>query len=1545
MLFTPATQAFEPVVHFDHLTIEDGLPSSAVTSILHDRQGFMWFGTYGGLVRYDGYSFKTFSSDKQNPHAISDNNVITLFEDSKGRLWVGTVQGGLNRFDANTERFVHFKHNESIPQSIGSNNIRTIIEDKKGRLWIGNYEGGLNLFDESTNQFKHFAHDANNPDSLSSNTVFALLEDSKGDLWIGTDGGLDRLIMPDLTSNNEALDYRFIHYKHHQQDPHSLSNDLILDLLEDKTAKIWVATHNGLNRFDPKTQQFRRFSHLPGNSTPGSPQGLSHNNVRSLIEDSSGTLWAGTSGGGLNRYNAKQQSFVHFTHQTTNPNSLSDNYIRAIAEDNQGALWIGTQHKGASKLDRKRQRFHHIKQQPSNQNDFNSTVISAITKDKQGILWIGSDTGLIQYNSDRRIFIHFYHQPTNPHSLSYDDVKITYIDSAGLLWIGTYGGGLNHYNANTGRFSHFKHNPADPQSISNDYINAIYEDTNGILWIGTNGGGLNQYDGQDQTFVHYRHNEANPHSISNDNVNAIFEDSKGQMWLGTDGGLNRFNRKTGQFVVSRHQANNPHSLSHDLIYAIVEGQSGILWLATNGGGLNKLDTQSMRFSHYAKKDGLSSDIIVGVEKDKFGQLWLGTNKGLSRFNPTTNTFNNYDKDDGLQGNQFLHSANFQSSDGELFFGGENGFNRFYPQDIVDDTEPPSVVLSDFLLANQSVPVIPNNQQNAPDKLTLSKAINRLEHLTLGYQQNMITFEFAGLHFTNPMKNQYAYQLQGQDKDWIYTDAKNRRATYGNLSAGDYIFRVKAGNRDGYWNEQGKSLKITVKSPPWLTWWAYLIYALVIASMLYAAFFVYAQQQKLLGQKQKNRDEHALNQRLKQLDKLKDEFLANTSHELRTPLNGIIGLTESLIDGIGGPQSKTSLANLSMVVASGKRLSNLVNDILDFSKLKNHSLTLNIQSIDLYSMTEVVLTLSRPLVGQKNIELINSVKKDSPGVLADENRLAQILHNLVGNAIKFTEAGKITVSAATSDEGIIISVTDTGIGIDKKHFASLFESFEQIEGDAQREQSGTGLGLSVSKQLVELHGGTITVESELGKGSTFSFNLPISEEKPQTNTFANQTIARLHSFEHDELADSEVTNEPETVHTGPATGKQYRILLVDDEPVNRQVLNNHLSMQNYELIEAPGGLEALKAIDEDGPFDLILLDVMMPQISGYEVCSKLRETYAANDLPVIFLTAKNQVTDMVQSFAVGANDYLTKPVSKQELLARVETHLKFLDIHRNLEGKVLERTMELIKIQQQLIESEKMAALGTLTAGVAHEINNPNNFVQVSTGVLAKDLADLHQFLIELAGDAEEEVLASFKSRFGPLYAHLTTIKTGAERINAIVQDLRAFTQLDSAEEKTVVVTDLLQSTINLVSSQYQQITTFVTDFKDQPELCCFPAQLNQIFMHLIVNACYAIETKQQGDDDNTAACTDKKGEIVVGCRLVNKEIADSIEITIKDNGCGMTEQTKTKLFEPFYTTKEVGDGTGLGLSISFGIVQKHNGEISAKSELGVGTTFVVRLPR
>ncbi|MCJ8272999.1 MAG: ATP-binding protein, partial [Psychrosphaera sp.] len=563
--------------------------------------------------------------------------------------------------------------------------------------------------------------------------------------------------------------------------------------------------------------------------------------------------------------------------------------------------------------------------------------------------------------------------------------------------------------------------------MSNNRIRGLFVDSKNQLWIGTEGGGINRFNRVNQTFSHYRHSPTDPHSISSDNVFTFFEDASNRLWIGTENGLNQFDSNTSQFISYQHNASDPHSLSHNFISSIHQDSKGTLWVATFGGGLNKFDSDTARFTHYRKKDGLANDTINAIIEDQQGYLWLSTNQGLSKFDTNNETFRNFDVNDGLQSNEFNLGARLKSDDGELFFGGVNGFNRFFPENLIDDTTPPTLVLTDFLVANKSAPII--IQPTKSDKsFSLPKTIDALDHLRLTYRQNLITFEFVALHFANPMKNRYAYQLVGQDEDWVYTDAKNRRATYTNLSDGDYVFRVKASNKDGYWNELGKSLNVTVLPPPWKSWWAYLIYVLCVVAVVVA--FVRVQRKNVV-------QERAINLQLKQVDKLKDEFLANTSHELRTPLNGIIGLAESLVDGIGGPQSKTSNANLSMIITSGKRLSNLVNDILDFAKLKNRNLTLNPIAVDLHSMAEVVLALSRPLVGDKNLTLVNAVPGDLPGALADECRLAQIFHNLVGNAIKFTDTGEITISACKQDDMLKIWVTDSGIGIAKDQFSLIF----------------------------------------------------------------------------------------------------------------------------------------------------------------------------------------------------------------------------------------------------------------------------------------------------------------------------------------------------------------------------------------------------------------------------------------------------------------------------------------------------------------------------
>ncbi|NQZ08744.1 MAG: response regulator, partial [Algicola sp.] len=1291
LLHPLVVMASGPSAHFERLSIENGLSQSAVLSILQDNQGYMWFATFDGLNRYDGYTFKVFRHNPQDIGTISNNNITSLYEDSKGRLWVGTRGGGLNRFDAETQRFIHFKHDVLKHHSLSHATILSIFEDSNKILWFGTAGGGLNRFDEPSNQFEHFKYSESDSDSLSNNNVWAILEDKSGMLWVGTEGGLNRF---------DPKQWSFNRYQHNTADPKSLSNNFVYSLLQDTKGLIWVGTRGGLNLFDGQSQGFERFMHRE--TAPGS---LSHNTIQSLLEDEKGRLWVGTYGGGLDRYDEQQNRFIHFKHDMADLNSLSDNFIRSMDEDEQGIIWVGTLRGGLNKLDSQRQAFGLVKRQAMDSYSLSNNSVRSIFKDSKGTLWVGTDDGLNRYNGETQRFSHLKSQPSNQHSLSNNFIRSIVQGDGEVLWIGTYGGGLNKYNRNTQQFEHFKHSPVNADSMSSNYVYALLKDSKGTLWVGTDGG-LNRLERRQvsgitaavggqvinsghsaavadpQYFERYQNNDSDEHSLSHNVVSVIFEDSKGILWIGTlGGGLNRFDVQTARFERFQHQPSAPQSLSDNKVFSIYENDKGTLWIGT-AGGLNKFDAKTKDFSHYREKDGLPNDVVLAILADRQAHLWLSTNKGLSRFNPATETFRNHDVNDGLQSNEFNHGAYFKAIDGELFFGGINGFNRFFPENIKDDTQPPVVVLTDFLLANQSVSV-DSNTQSDPTKFTLAKEINALQRLTLTYQQNLITFEFAAIQFINPMKNKYAYQLVGQDQDWIQTDAKNRRATYTNLAPGDYTLRIKASNKDGYWNEQGKSLKITVEPPPWRTWWAYSFYVLVILSIV--AGIARAQRKKV-------RYERLVNVRLTQVDKLKDEFLANTSHELRTPLNGIIGLAESLMDGVAGQLPSKANHNLAMVVASGKRLSNLVNDILDFSQLKNRNLILHTSPIDLHSAVAVVLALSRPLLGDrkrgdKKLELINAVPKDISAAQADENRLLQVLHNLVGNAIKFTDSGTVSVSVIEQDDKLKISVIDSGIGIAQDKFSTLFDSFEQVEGHSERGHSGSGLGLAVSKQLVELHQGNIWVESKLGEGSTFSFTLPIADEKPAFDSAATQSVARLHVLAKDN------NNTPGTPPKTNLSGPRFRILLVDDEPINRQVLHNHLSLLNYELIEADGGEQALKLIDQSEPFDLILLDIMMPKVSGYEVCKTLRERHTANDLPVIFLTAKNQVADLVESFAVGANDYLSKPVSKHELLTRVETHLKFLDIHRDLDTKVKERTT-------QLVQAEKMSSLGTLTAGVA-----------------------------------------------------------------------------------------------------------------------------------------------------------------------------------------------------------------------------------------------------
>ncbi|NQZ09242.1 MAG: GGDEF domain-containing protein, partial [Algicola sp.] len=919
MLIFYAVTAFasKVAVRFEHLTIAQGLSQNTVLDIIQDSRGFLWFATADGLNRYDGYQFKYFRHDPQLPGSLSDSYVTVIFEDKNAVLWIGTEGGGLNRFDRKSQRFTHFRFdsnyssNSNNPKGLSHDHVKDIVEDDAGYLWIATWGGGINRYDETTGQFEHFKHRDDDPYSLAHDRTSALVKDNKGRLWIGTDGGLNQF---------DHQSGRFIHYRHKNSDHQSngrqsLSHNVVTALYQDVAGYLWVGTVGGLNRFDIEKQQFTVYQYQIND-----PYSISHNSVRTIIEDQWGSLWVGTQGGGLNQFDSKQQRFVRYSYQSTDPFSLSHNIVRSVFIDNRGLLWIGTWAGGVNKVDRRQQHFGHYKHNSADGDSMGHNDVKSLYQDSLGTLWVGMREGGLDSQKTRNApFKHFNHQPNNPNSLSHDSVWSILEDAKGLMWFGTFGGGFNQYDRVRGQFT--RHSKSAVERTSLDGVQSIYQDNGGDVWLGYWGDGLSLFGGGQ-----YRHQSGVFDSLSADNVTTLFEDSNAVFWVGTwGGGLNKFDKKNGRFKSYRYDSNKPDSLSNDNIIAISQDSDGNLWIGTYGGGLNKYSALTDSFTHYREKDGLANDAVYGILQDQQGYLWLSTNQGVSKFNPKDETFKNYDVVDGLQSNEFNIGAHFKASDGELFFGGINGFNRFYPHNIIDDKVEPAVVFTDFLLFNQSVAVQNQTQpstkaasqwdsqdssaqQNQP-QFSLPKAIGELTELTLGYQQTLVAFEFSALDYRNPKKNRYAYKLEGFDQYWIKADANIRRATYTNLPSGSYTLRVKASNADGYWNESGASIDIVVLSAPWFSWWAWLFYALAVLGGL--MLFIRGQ----LNQVQKERE---VNLQLTQVNRLKDEFLANTSHELRTPLNGIIGLAESLMDGIGGQQSKLSNANLAMIVTSGKR---------------------------------------------------------------------------------------------------------------------------------------------------------------------------------------------------------------------------------------------------------------------------------------------------------------------------------------------------------------------------------------------------------------------------------------------------------------------------------------------------------------------------------------------------------------------------------------------------------------------------------------------------
>tara|TARA_R110002049_G_scaffold30489_1_gene104394 strand:- start:82 stop:4263 length:4182 start_codon:yes stop_codon:yes gene_type:complete len=1233
---------------FENLDTYNGLSSSTCVEIFQDKEGFLWFGTIDGLNMYNGYEFKVYRSILDDSTSISNNRINAIEEDNEGNLWVGT-NNGLNLFNKQTNKFTRINlYKRLILSSSSQKIINDLLYDGiNNTLWVATNIGVVKLklsdyvANHENSKLSYYISDQSNLNSLDNNSVNVIEKDEDNVVWVGTNGEhLNR-----YNAKKDNFDRIYIN----KSEPYEL-NHITKKVFIDSDGDFWIGNDASNLILWNKTQNTFKHISLTEKSVP----------IYDIYEDGNGVFWVSSDGFGLyvfKKNNGETELQQHIMNKFSDPFSLPNNKPSKIIEDRNGIYWIGSYDKGVSKLDLSSS-FGHYYYQPKTPNGLSQKTVQSVLQDSKGRIWISAyDGGLNLFDKSSQTFKHYSSNPTQKNGLSSNKIMYTFESHDGFIWVCTLDGGVNKFNPETGEFKVFLYDRKDSLSIGQSSVWTGVEDSKNRIWFGLRKEGISLYNPKTKNFTNYKNEYGKDRSLVSNAVISSFIDSKNRLYIGTSLGLNVVDLNTLNAYV-------PKDIEFDFIKEkglegvginyITEDDKGNIWVGSDSG-IHKLDSNLNLVKSYSSLNGLPNNLVVGIKEDDNYNLWITTKGGLSMLNPKTQKFENFNFHDGLQGSEFLSKSIDKTKDGRIIAGGINGFNIFHPDEIIFpesvDVKPQ---ITSFKLNNRTI--VAGDSVNG--RILLNKGISEVKGLTLKYDENYISFEFVALYFKNPERLQYAYRMKGLDEEFIPIGS-NRLVNFSNLVPGKYVFEVKASTNAQWDTVKTSSVNINILPPIWKTWWAYLIYFLLGGVILWLILYYYTLKVQE-GQKQ-------------ELSHAKLQFFVNVSHEFRTPLTLILNPVDKILSNFNNDPEVVKTSALS-IQRSARRLLHLVNQLLDYRKMDVGMSPVQLEKGDIVKFGHDIFSLFKDLAFKKEIEYV--FKSDSKKIimLFDFDKVEKIITNLISNAIKFTNGGgvimvsikKVEVSSIKPKQMFLsknnfsdyveIIVKDTGEGLDKDQMKSIFSRFYNVDPT----KTGTGIGLNFTKALTEMMGGEIAVESKHKKGAKFTIKLPINLNDI-TDTVVNKKneflINSMKAVEYDMLiSNDDLPNvSDEKSNSSKENKNKSMLLIVEDNKELRVHLVNDLK-DSYFVKEAVNGIDGLKKVKKYLP-DVVISDVMMPKMDGFELCEKIKSEFETSHIPVLLLTAKTLEEDKVQGYKQGADGYLLKPFSTNVLKARISNLLE------------------------------------------------------------------------------------------------------------------------------------------------------------------------------------------------------------------------------------------------------------------------------------------------